>query len=100
MKHNSHLAWLYQLGRITVAKIIEETCQAIWKILSPIYLKSPDTEEEWKSFANNFEELLNLPHVIGAIDGKHVAMERPKKSGSMYCNYNWFYISTTESRLI
>lgn len=87
MKHNSHLAWLYQLGRITVAKIIEETCQAIWKILSPIYLKSPDTEEEWKSFANNFEELLNLPHVIGAIDGKHVAMERPKKSGSMYCNY-------------
>ena len=32
-----------------------------------------------------------MPHVIGAIDGKHVAMECPKYTGSLYHNHKGFF---------
>ena len=30
------LSWSFRLGRTTVSKIVRETCEAIWKVLSPI----------------------------------------------------------------
>ena len=32
-----------------------------------------------------------MPHVIGAIDGKHVVMERPKNTGSLRYSYKEFF---------
>ena len=48
------LAWSYRLVRITVSKVIQKTCQAMWDVFSPIYLKSPDTEEDWKKHCQQF----------------------------------------------
>ena len=80
------LSWSFRVGRTTVSKIVRGTCEAIWKVLSPIYLRSPSTEQEWKQISNDFEEIWNLPHCTGAIDGKHIATECPKKSESNYFN--------------
>ena len=85
------LSWSFRLSRTTVSKIVKETCKAVWKVLSPIYLRSPSTEQEWKQISNDFEEIWNLPHCIGAIDGKHIAIECPKKTGSKYFNYKGFF---------
>ena len=60
-------------------------------MLSPIYLRPPSTEEEWKQLSEEFSQLWNMPHVIGAIDGKHIAMDCPKNTGSLYHNYKGFF---------
>ena len=71
-------SWSFRLGRTTVSKIVRETCEAIWKVLSPIYPRSPSTEQEWKQISDDFEEMWNLPHCLGAIDGKQLQLNVPK----------------------
>ena len=83
------LSWSYRVGRITVSKMIHETCKAIWEVLSPLYLKNPSSEQEWKEISKNFEDIWNFPHAIGSIDGKHIAIECPKNY--KYYNYKGFF---------
>ena len=54
-------------------------------------LQAPKTEKEWKDVSQMFHDRWNLPHVMGALDGKHVRITRPKKTGSLYWNYKNFY---------
>ena len=53
----------------------------------PIYMKLPQDSDEWKLVAANFEQKWDFPHCLGALDGKHVVMKAPGKSGSLYYNY-------------
>lgn len=50
----------------------------------------PSTDD-WKKYATNFLQNWNFPHVIGAIDGKHIRIQCPPKSGSLYFNYKGFF---------
>lgn len=47
----------------------------------------PRTPDEWIAVADGFASRWNFPHCIGAVDGKHVVMQKPGKSGSTYLNY-------------
>lgn len=76
----------FLIGKTTVSVIIKETCEAIWDVPSPIYCKQP-TVEEWKEKANEFYRQWNLPNCCGAIDGKHITIQAPKKSGTAFFNY-------------
>ena len=80
----------FRLGKATVNKIIYETCIALWEGLRKDYVKFPSTEEEWKSFAQDFHVFWNYPHCMGAIDGKHIALKALCNSGSDYYNYKGF----------
>lgn len=59
-------------------------CTAIWKTL---VIKHIPTTELWKSIAKDFWEKWQFPNCIGSLDGKHVRIKKPKKSGSMYYIY-------------
>ena len=51
----------------------------------------PSTQGEWKSVARQFRSRWNFDHCCVAIYGKHVAVKKPKKSGSPYYNYKGFF---------
>jgi len=51
------------------------------------YLKVPSSEAEWLEISKKLEELWNYPHALGAIDGKHVRIQKPKTGGLFYYNY-------------
>ncbi|KYQ53549.1 Putative nuclease HARBI1, partial [Trachymyrmex zeteki] len=81
------LSMNFRLGQSTISNIIKDTCRALRIILEPLYLKIPNSEEEWKVVAYDFEDRWNFPHCLGAIDGKHCRIDPPLKSGSLYYNY-------------
>lgn len=81
------LGYHFRVGSSTVGKIVSEVCTAIWDRMNSIYMRFPQTPEEWEKKAEGFSELWNFPHCIGAIDGKHVVMKAPANSGSRYYNY-------------
>lgn len=84
------IAWSYKLGATTVREIIQETCEVIWRLLSPVYVSVP-TESQYRDIAKDFFDMWNIPNCVGAIDGKHVAIKCPAKSSSMYYNYKKFF---------
>ena len=51
----------------------------------------PGSPEEWKRVEEKFRKRWNVPHVVGALDGKHIAMKKSKKTGSDYYNYEGFF---------
>lgn len=47
----------------------------------------PPNETQWKHIIEGFLEKWNLPNCVGAIDGKHIAIQAPPNTGSLYFNY-------------
>ena len=82
------IATSYRMSPAVVGRIINETCEVLWKtLIERGFLKQPCTEEEWRTIASEFETYWNFPHCLGALDGKHVVIQAPSKSGSTYFNY-------------
>ncbi|CAH3158975.1 unnamed protein product, partial [Pocillopora meandrina] len=75
------MSFSYRVGRQTVSSIIKETCHAIWQVLNEKYLRAPSLPDDWEDIAEEFMQLWNFPHCIGAIDGKHIAIECPVNIG-------------------
>ena len=85
------LSFSFRIAKSTICCIINETCKAIWDYMSEQYVRPPRTSDDWKRIAKDFENIWNLPHCIGAIDGKHVSIKSPLNSGSLYYNYKGFF---------
>lgn len=68
-----------------MALCVEETCQAVVKRLLALQIPVPTTED-WLEMADRFKSKWSFPNCIGAIDGKHVCIQAPPNSGSLYFN--------------
>ena len=73
------------MGASTVAGIVHQVCTAIWDCLLPDYMPIPD-KAAWRKIATGFQQL-DFPNCLGAMDGKHVVIEAPPSSGTLYYNY-------------
>lgn len=82
----------YRVGHSTIGKILRKVCSAIWDTLKEESF--PEfTEQRWKEIADGFQKLCQFPNCLGAIDGKHVRIRKPKMSGSLFHNYkNYFSV--------
>lgn len=78
------------MGASTVAVIVSETVTAIWDELKPVHMPSPSMET-FQSASDDLYNLWNFPNCVGALDGKHVRIRCPSKSGSMFHNYKKYF---------
>ena len=67
------IAFEFKLGRSTVSSIIDEVCEELWDVLAN-FVQPPSAKNDWEKSSDDFLEFWNIPHCIGTIDGKHVAM--------------------------
>ena len=85
------LSFNFRVSRSVVCNTIRETCQIIWQALSEEYMKPPRSQQDWGKSAKDFHTEWNFPNCLGALDGKHIAIECPGYSGSEYYNYKGFF---------
>jgi len=52
-----------------------------------LFFQLPQNSEQWLKICQEFNEKWNFPHCLGAIDGKHIVIQSPNKSGTEYFNY-------------
>lgn len=65
---------------------MKEVAGAIWDVLVEECMPMPDMQE-WKAIAQGFSSRWNFPNCLGAIDGKHIVIQAPSNSGSLFFNY-------------
>ncbi|XP_066589329.1 uncharacterized protein [Prorops nasuta] len=86
----SSISFSFRIGQSTVRNIINEVCKKLPNIISPLYV-SPPLEEEWKLIATGYWNEWQMPNCFGALDGKHVRIRCPPKSGSCFFNYKKYF---------
>lgn len=84
------LSFAFRISHCYISTIIKGTLQALRDHLHPIFLKSP-SKEELKQNALDFWKKWNFPNCILAIDGKHIRIFCPRKSGSLFFNYKDYF---------
>lgn len=80
------IAFSYRLGHSTVQNIVIEVCTAINETCMAEFIPTP-SREKWLQIADDMWTMWNFPNCLGALDGKHVVIDAPSNSGSLYFNY-------------
>lgn len=84
------IALTFRISKTAVSSINIEVCKAIWKIMKGKHMSSPSVSD-FENISQGLYENWNFPNCIGSIDGKHIRIKCPKKSGSMFFNYKQFF---------
>ncbi|XP_037944698.1 putative nuclease HARBI1 [Teleopsis dalmanni] len=83
----SKLKLIYKISAQAIARIVPETCLAIFKTLKNEYLRFPQNEKEWREIAEGFHNSCQFENCIGAIACKHVPIQRPPQSLGQFTNH-------------
>lgn len=73
----------------TAHDIFMDLCSALFASRSDYIIWPKDSS--FATIASKFETRVGLPGVIGAIDGCHISIKRPKTAGDSYLNKNEVY---------
>jgi hypothetical protein len=84
-----HYYYYYRIGISTISDIIQEMCKAIWICLEDECMDQP-SKKRWMEISEGFLKNSDFPNCLGATDGKHVRVVKPKHSGCLYYNYKHY----------
>ena len=85
------LCYAFRIGVSTISTFLPAVCRAITEAFNAEVFPEEWTEDRWKTIADKFYTRWNMPHTMGALDGKHVAIKKPSNSGSLYHNYKGYF---------
>ena len=85
------LSFAFFVAHNTISLFVPEVCRAIVDEYHQDVFSTPSTPDQWRQVAQGFQDRWNFTHVCEAIDGKHVAIIKAKKSGTLYYNYKGFF---------
>ncbi len=85
------LRFMFRVAHNTISLVVHEVVNAIVDVMSEDYIQLPQNQDEWKTVADQFLERWNMPHALGALDGKHVRVKKPVHTGSLHYNYKSYF---------
>eukprot|EP00745_Piridium_sociabile_P015080 TRINITY_DN22260_c0_g1_i7.p1 TRINITY_DN22260_c0_g1~~TRINITY_DN22260_c0_g1_i7.p1 ORF type:complete len:464 (-),score=118.83 TRINITY_DN22260_c0_g1_i7:187-1578(-) len=85
------LSYAFCVGITTISHFLPGVCRALSDAYAEEAFPAEWSEQLWRDNAEKFKTRWNMPHAMGALDGKHVAIKKPKNSGSLYHNYKGFF---------
>ena len=62
---------------------VQDVVEALYELRKE-YIKFPESEAEFLAPIGTFEDLSELPNIVGAIDGSHVRIKAPKDNAVDY----------------
>jgi hypothetical protein len=84
------IAYDFLVPHNTISGIVNQVCNAIVEEYMEEVLNTPMQPHQWEEVADEFRRRWNFPHCVGAADGKHVAIRKPTKGGSIFWNYKGY----------
>ncbi|CAJ0606313.1 unnamed protein product [Cylicocyclus nassatus] len=78
------------MGKTTVSNVVEEVAEAIIRVLHNVAFP-PLTRARLEEVARKTQARFDYPRAVGFMDGKHINIQKPARSGSMYWNYKHYH---------
>ena len=84
------LGYNFRMGTSTLSSIVQQVSGSIWKNVQPIHMPALD-REICLNAVHEFNERWDFPNCFGCIDGKHIRIKCPPKTGSLFYNYKQYF---------
>ena len=66
------LQYAFRVARLTINRLVPEVCDAIIRAYQDEVMTCPTSPEDWLEVESIFRWRWNIPHALGALDGKHI----------------------------
>ena len=84
------LAFAFRISPNYISVIVRTVLEQLCNKLVPLFMPQPSIAG-FEKIATDFLVKWNFPNCVGAIDGKHIRIQCPANSGSLYFNYKNFF---------